>query len=243
MDKIVKVDILAIGAHPDDVELSCAGTLINEVRKGQTVGILDLTKGELGTRGTVESRKEEAEDAAKIIGASFRKILDLGDGTFQNAEAEQKAIMQVIRACKPDIVLGNALDDRHPDHGRAATLIKDACFFSGLRMIETKDETGRVQEAFRPRLLMHYIQDRWITPDIVIDISDSLETKMKAVDAFKSQFFDPNSKEPETYISSSKFRDGIIARAQEMARQKGFTYGEGFCLHRPPGVKNLMDIF
>jgi bacillithiol biosynthesis deacetylase BshB1 len=236
-----KLDILAFGAHPDDVELSCAGTLIAEIASGKTVGIIDLTRGELGTRGTVAIRDQEATDAAAILGITVRENLDLADGFFRTNEGSIKAVIRAIRKYKPNVVLANALRDRHPDHGKGAELLKEAFFLSGLRMIETEDEHG-IQAPWRPSALYNYIQDRIITPDFVVDISAHIEQKMDAIKAFKSQFFDPNSKEPNTYIASETFLDGIYSRAQEMGREPGFKYAEGFTQTRVPGVKSLFNL-
>jgi len=239
----LKLDILAFAAHPDDVELSCVGTLIKQVKLGNTVGIIDFTLGEMGTRGTVEQRKEEAQASAKLMGASVREMIDLGDSSFQNSRKEQLAIIQKIRKYQPDIVLTNALDDRHPDHGRGAALLKDAAFFSGLRKIETKDDDGKAQQAWRPRLVLNYIQSKYIQPDIVVDITEEWDKKMECILAFKSQFYNPESKEPETYISSPGFLDLIKARAIELGNLNGFKYAEGFTMQYAPGVKDLMKVF
>lgn len=238
----MKLDILAFSAHPDDVELSCAGTLIAAAQKGKTVGIIDLTEGELGTRGTVEMRFKEAEAASKIMGVTVRENLNLGDGTFKNNLTEQKAIIKKIRKYQPDIVLANAITDRHPDHGRAANLLRDAFFFSGLEKIETKDE-GKIQKVWRPRLLLHYIQSQWVNPNLVVDISHTFDKKMEAVKAYTSQFHNPNSKEPATFISSPQFMKLIEARAIEFGNLQGFTYAEGFTMTYPPGVKSLGDVY
>lgn len=237
----MKLDILAFAAHPDDVELSCAGTIIAEVEKGKTAGIIDLTQGELGTRGSVEQRFKEAAAAAKILGLSARENLNLGDGTFKNSFTEQKAVITAIRKYTPDIVLANAITDRHPDHGKAAELLKDACFLSGLKKIKTK-LNGEEQEAWRPRLLLHYIQSQWINPDVVIDISHTFDKKMESIRAYSTQFYNPNSHEPETFISSPHFIELLKARAIEMGNLQGFTYAEGFTMAYPPGVKSLNDI-
>lgn len=237
----MKLDILAFAAHPDDVELSCAGTIIAEVEKGKTAGIIDLTQGELGTRGSVEQRFKEAAAAAKILGLSARENLNLGDGIFKNSFTEQKAIITVIRKYKPEIVLANAITDRHPDHGKGAELLRDSCFLSGLKKIKTK-LNGEEQEAWRPRLLLHYIQSQWINPDVVIDISHTFDKKMESIRAYSTQFYNPNSHEPETFISSPHFIELLKARAIEMGNLQGFTYAEGFTMAYPPGVKSLNDI-
>ncbi len=239
----MNLDILAFGVHPDDVELSCAGTLMVQKKNGNKVGIIDLTLGELGTRGTTEIRLCEANNAAKIIGATVRENLKMRDGFFKNDEEHQLRVIQCIRKYKPQIVFANAIDDRHPDHGRAAELLRDSFFLSGLRMIETKDENGNIQDAWRPRLILNYIQDRWINPSIVVDISEFMNKKIDAIKAFKSQFYDPNSTEPATYIASENFFNSIPARAMEMGRASGFKYAEGFTSSKILGVKDISKIF
>ena len=235
----MKLDILAIAAHPDDVELSAGGTLAKHARMGYQTGIVDLTKGELGTRGTPEIRAKESAASAEILGLSMRDQLDLGDGFFENSKQEQLAIIRVLRKYQPDMVLCNAPEDRHPDHGKGGGLARDAAFLSGLQKICTYDEHGQEQEAWRPKKVLHYIQDRWLKPDVVVDISDDFDTKMKAIRAFKSQFFDPNSKEPETYISKPVFLDYLEARALEMGHGIAVRYGEGFLLSTPVPVADL----
>lgn len=237
----MKIDILAIGVHPDDVELSCSGTLAKEIKAGKTAGILDLTKGELGTRGNAELRSKEANEAAKIMGVSFRKQLDFKDGFFENNEAHQKQIIEVIRLHQPDIILCNAISDRHPDHGRAAKLTADACFYSGLSKIETTHE-GQAQKAWRPKAVYHYIQDHYIHPDFVIDITAQMEIKHKAIMAFSSQFYDPNSKEPVTPISSKEFLDFLNSKMSIWGRAIGVPYAEGFTVNRYPGIESLFDL-
>lgn len=238
----MKLDILAFAAHPDDTELSCAGTLASHVAQGKKVGVVDLTQGELGTRGTPETRRKEAAESAEIIGLSVRDNLKMADGFFKNDKEHQLQIIKKIRQYQPDILLANAISDRHPDHGRASELVKEAVFYSGLRMIETEDEEGNAQTPWRPRLVMHYIQSMPIVPDILVDVSDHWETKMKAVRAFKSQFFDPNSKEPETYISSEGFMKSVEARSIEFGQIIGVKYAEGFTLDRYTGVKDVTQL-
>ena len=223
----MKLDILAFGAHPDDVELSCSGTIIKNISLGKRIGIIDLTRGELGTRGTAAIRLKESAEAAKILGVSFRENLKMEDGFFQNDKKHQLKVIQKIRQYKPDIVLANALEDRHPDHGRAAKLIADASFLSGLRKIETK-LNGKKQEAWRPKAVYHYIQYRKLNPDFVVDISSLMEKRMEALKAFRSQFFNPDSKEPETLISSSEFLKHIYSRAAEHGKLINVQYAEGF---------------
>lgn len=237
----MKVDILAIGAHPDDVELSCSGTLAKHVQMGEKIGILDLTKGELGTRGSAELRTKEAEAAAKILKASFRVQLDMKDGFFVNDEKHQLLIIEQIRKYKPEIVLCNAVSDRHPDHGRAAKLVSDACFYSGLIKIETLIE-GKKQEAWRPKALYHYIQDHFIHPDFVIDVTEYMDVKHDSIKAYSSQFFDPNSKEPSTPISSKEFLESLNSKMSIWGRSIGVQYAEGFTVDRYPGVNSLFDL-
>lgn len=239
----MKLDILAIAAHPDDVELGCAGTLLAQMALGKKVGILDLTRGELGTRGTPEGRLREAAEAARILGTSVRDNIGLADGFFRNDEAHQRAIIPYIRKYQPDIVLANAVGDRHPDHGRAGELIYESCFYSGLRMVETRDEAGRAQAAWRPKNVFHFIQDRYIEPDFVVDITAYWDKKIEAMLAFRSQFFVPDgpagTSEPQSYISSPEFLDFIRARAEEMGHAIGVKYGEGFTSKRQLGVRDL----
>ena len=237
----MKIDILAFGVHPDDVELSCAGTIAKHISLGKKVVIADLTRGELGTRGTAEIRDKEAEDAAKILGVSARENLNFKDGFFSNDEKHQLEIVKLIRKYQPEIILANAIDDRHPDHGRAAKLIDDACFISGLIKVETLLD-GAKQNAWRPKAVYHYIQDRYIKPDFLVDISGFMKQKMDSYLAYKSQLYDKNSKEPATYISSQQFLDSITSRASEFGRIIGVEYAEGFCTHRLAGVKNLFDL-
>jgi bacillithiol biosynthesis deacetylase BshB1 len=237
----MKIDILAIGIHPDDVELSCTGTLLKHIAKGKKVAILDLTLGELGTRGNAEIRTKEAMASAKIQGVSFRKQLQLKDGFFENNEASQRAIIEVIRDCQPDIVLCNAISDRHPDHGRAAQLTIDACFYSGLVKIETV-LNGTKQLAWRPKAVYHYIQDQYLKPDFVIDVTEYRDKKHEAIKAFSSQFYDPNSKEPETPISGKEFLDYVDAKMMICGRSIGVKYAEGFIASRTVGVKDLFDL-
>jgi bacillithiol biosynthesis deacetylase BshB1 len=219
----MKLDILVMAAHPDDAELSCAGTILKHIAAGKKVGIVDFTRGELGTRGTPEIRLQESADATKILGLQARENLGIRDGFFRNDEETQLKLIEVIRKYQPDIVLANALEDRHPDHGKGAQLAIDACFLSGLRQIKTGD-----LPAWRPAQVYHYIQDRYLEPDFVVDISSQWDQKVAAIRAFKSQFFDPNSAEPASYISSPDFLNFIQARAMEMGHKIGVKYGEGF---------------
>lgn len=235
----MKLDVLAIGVHPDDVELSCSGTLINEVKKGKKVGILDLTQGELGTRGTVETRYEEAAAAAKIMGIDVRENLKMRDGFFKNDETHQLQLITAIRKYQPEIVIGNVLDDRHPDHGRAGSLIYDACFLSGLRQIKTFNDKGEEQEKWRPKYLLHYLQDRFFEPDFIVDISDVFEQRMESIRAYKTQFHSPDSNEPDTYLSQPEFFDALVARCRLMGKRIGVKYGEGFLSKKNIGISNL----
>ena len=237
----MKVDVLAIGVHPDDVELSCSGTIAKHIALGKTVGILDLTLGELGSRGSAELRTKEANESAKILGVSFRTQLNFKDGFFVNDEIHQRQIIQQIRKHQPEIVLCNAVSDRHPDHGRAAKLTADACFYSGLIKIETS-LNNEIQKAWRPKAVYHYIQDHYIHPDFVIDISAYFETKHKAIMAFSSQFYNANSNEPQTPISSKEFLESLNSKMAIWGRSIGVTYAEGFTVNRYPGVKSLFDL-
>ncbi len=238
----MKLNILAIAAHPDDVELTCSGTLLKHIKNGHKVGIVDLTRGELGTRGDVNTRNKESEMASKILGIHVRENLNLADGFFRKDNETLLKVIAVIRKYQPDIILCNAITDRHVDHGRGADLVAEAAFLSGLRKIETTDN-HLVQEAWRPQAVYHYIQDRFIKPDFVVDITNEFSVKMQSILAYSSQFFDPNSTEPETPISSKAFLDFLEARAAEFGRSIGVKYGEGFNVQRPLGVNNLMDLF
>jgi bacillithiol biosynthesis deacetylase BshB1 len=235
----MKLDVLAIGAHPDDVELGCSGALINEVKRGKKVGIIDLTQGELGTRGTIETRYQEAADAAKIIGVHVRENLKFRDGFFVNDEAHQLKLISVIRKYQPEIVIGNIMEDRHPDHGKAGSLIYDSCFLSGLRQVKTSDENGREQEKWRPKYLFHYIQDRFYEPDLIVDISDVWEQRMESIKAYKTQFHDPNSTEPQTYLSNPEFLDAITGRARLLGKRIGVQFAEGFISKKNIGIRNF----
>ncbi|MFZ9660823.1 MAG: bacillithiol biosynthesis deacetylase BshB1 [Chitinophagaceae bacterium] len=237
----MKLDILAIGVHPDDVELGCSGVLINEIKQGKKAGIIDLTQGELGTRGTIETRFEEAANAAKIIGVSVRENLKMRDGFFKNDEEHQLKLIRSIRKYKPEVVFGNILDDRHPDHGRAGKMIADACFLSGLSKIETVDENGQSQEKWRPRHLFHYIQDWYHEPDLFFDISDVFEQRMDSIKAYSTQFHTSQNSNagPQTYISTPDFLDAVISRARLFGKRIGVKYAEGFVTQKKIGIKNL----
>lgn len=237
----MKLDILAFGAHPDDVELSCSGTLAKEVSLGKKVGIIDLTRGELGTRGSVEIRNAESAKASEIMGVSVRENLDMRDGFFVNDEAHQLKVIQMIRKYRPEIVLCNAIKDRHIDHGKGSKLVSDACFLSGLVKIET-ELNGEKQEAWRPKVVYHYIQWQIIEPDFVVDISDFIDVKMQSVLAYSSQFYDPNSKEPVTPITSKNFIDSVKYRAEDLGRLVGVAFAEGFTTERYLTVNSLTDL-
>jgi bacillithiol biosynthesis deacetylase BshB1 len=237
----MKLDILVIAAHPDDAELACSGTIRKHLALGKKIGIVDLTRGELGTRGTPEIRLVESAAATEILGIQVRENLGLADGFFQNEPASQLKLIEVIRAYQPEIVFANALEDRHPDHGKGAQLAIDACFLSGLRKIDTQRD-GQKQAEWRPKHVFHYIQDRYLEPDFVIDITEHWETKEAAIRAFRSQFFDPNSNEPASYISNPDFLDFIEARAREMGHKIGVTYGEGFQTQKTIAIQDLSSL-
>ncbi|MCZ8146075.1 bacillithiol biosynthesis deacetylase BshB1 [Flavobacterium sp.] len=237
----MKLDILAFGAHPDDVELGCSGTLAKEVALGRKVGIVDLTRGELGTRGSVEIRNQESAKASEILGIHVRENLDFRDGFFTNDEAHQMKIIQLLRKYQPDIVICNAIDDRHIDHGKGSKLVSDACFLSGLRKIVTEWE-GSVQLAWRPKAVYHYIQWKPIEPDVVVDITGYMDQKMASILAYGSQFYDPNSKEPETPIATKNFLDSVRYRAQDLGRIVGVEHAEGFTVERYVAVHSLQDL-
>lgn len=237
----MKLDILAFGAHPDDVELGCSGTIAKEISLGKKVGIIDLTRGELGTRGSLKIRNQEAAAAAKILGVSVRENLDMRDGFFVNDEAHQLQIITMLRKYRPEIVLCNAIDDRHIDHGKGSKLVSDACFLSGLVKIETNLD-GQNQEAWRPKLVYHYIQWKNITPDFVVDITGYNDKRVASILAFTSQFYNPNSNEPETLIASKNFLESLNYRAQDLGRLIGTDYGEGFTVERYLAVNSLSDL-
>ena len=234
----MKLDILAFGAHPDDVELGCSATIAKEIALGKKVGIVDLTRGELGTRGSAELRDKEAMKAAEILGVSVRENLGFADGFFTNDKEHQMEIIKMIRKYQPEIVLCNAIDDRHIDHPKGSQLVSDACFLSGLLKIET-EINGQVQEKWRPKQVYHYIQWKNIEPDFVVDVTGYIDKKIASVMAYSSQFFDPNSKEPETPITSKNFTDSIDYRARDLGRLIGVEYAEGFTSERYVAVENL----
>jgi bacillithiol biosynthesis deacetylase BshB1 len=237
----MKLDILAFGAHPDDVELGCGGTLAKEITLGKKVGIIDLTRGELGTRGSASLRDKEACNAKEILGVSIRENLAFADGFFINDKKHQLEIIKVLRKYQPDIVLCNAIDDRHIDHPKGSKLVSDACFLSGLLKISTNFE-GKEQEKWRPKHVYHYIQWKNIEPDFVVDISGYIDIKVNAVMAYSSQFYDPKSKELETPITSKNFIDSIVYRAQDLGRLIGVEMAEGFTVERYAAVESLSDL-
>jgi bacillithiol biosynthesis deacetylase BshB1 len=236
----MKLDLLAFGVHPDDIELSCAGTLLVEKNNGKKVGIIDLTRGELGTRGTAQTREEEAQNSAKILGVDVRENLEMADAFFKNDEENQRKIISALRKYKPDIILCNAPDDRHPDHGRSAQLVADAAFLSGLRKVETFDG-GKKQEIWKPKYVFNYIQDIYINPSFVIDISEVIEEKLASVRAFKTQFYVPgeNENEPQTYISSPEFLESVINRSKMFGKMIGVKHAEGFISKKMIGMKTF----
>lgn len=238
----MKLDILAFGAHPDDVELSCSGTIAKEISFGKKVGIVDLTKGELGTRGSATIRMQEATKAKEILGVSVREQLDFADAFFINNKEHQLKVIAMIRKYQPEIVLCNAIDDRHIDHGKGSSLVSDACFLSGLRKIETSYE-GKKQTHWRPKQVYHYIQWKNLKPDFVVDITGFLETKMAAVLAYSSQFYDPKSNEPESPITSKNFLNSVRYRAEDLGRLVGVSHAEGFTTERVMAVKSLDNLF
>jgi len=233
-----KLDILAFGAHPDDVELGCGGTLLGAIAEGKKVGVIDLTKGELGTRGTTSQRLKEAQLASEVMGLTIRENLGMADGFFLNDKEHQFAIIETIRRFQPTIIFCNAPEDRHPDHGRAGSLVEEASFLSGLSKIKTT-HNGVEQEAWRPTQVFHYIQSRSLTPNFVVDISAHMEKKMESILAHSSQFYDPNSNEPETFISGTAFLEFVKGRAKELGQQIGVQYAEGFITKKLLGIGSL----
>ena len=233
---MMKLDILVFGAHPDDVELGCAGTVIKEVQRGKKIGIIDLTRGELGTRGTAKIRDAETKDATEIMGVEIRENMNFKDGFFKDDEQHKLSLIKKIRQYKPEIVITNAVSDRHPDHPRGSQITVDACFLAGLEKIDTG------QDIWRPRAIYHYIQFNNLTPDIVVDISNQMELKLKAVKAYKTQFYNSESDESETIISKKDFLESVKYRAKDLGRQSGCEYAEGFIAHQLPKVKSLFDL-
>lgn len=237
----MKLDLLVFAVHPDDAELGCSGTIIKHIAAGKRVGIVDFTRGELGTRGTAEIRDVEAADSAIIMGLHARENLNFRDGFFKNDEAHQLEVVKMIRKYQPEIVLSNALHDRHPDHGKAGDLVNDACFLAGLPKVSTQLD-GKEQMSSRPRLVLQYIQDRYIEPDVIIDITPFMEMKIQAIKAFKTQFYNPDHHEQETYISSPDFFESVISRSREFGKSIGGTYGEGFTCRKLLGVDSLFEL-
>ncbi len=237
----MKLDILILAAHPDDAEISCGGTIAKHISLGHQVGVVDLTRGELGTRGTAAIRDQEAAAAAKVLGLSIRENLGLRDGFFINKEEDQIKVVTAIRKFQPDIVLSNAIHDRHPDHGRASDLVYESCFLSGLAKVETRDQ-GKPQEAWRPKAVYYFVQSQYIQPNFIVDVSDFWEKKMESLKAYKSQFYDPQSKELATFISNPGFLKLIEARGHEMGYAIGAKYGEGFTARNLIGVNNLFHL-
>jgi bacillithiol biosynthesis deacetylase BshB1 len=237
----MKLDILAFGAHPDDIELSCGATIAKEISLGKKVGIIDLTRGELGTRGSAELRDEEAANAAKALGVTIRENLRFRDGFFVNDEAHQLEVIKMIRKYRPDVVICNAIEDRHIDHGKGSKLVSDACFLSGLLKIGTQLD-GEQQEQWRPKLVYHYIQWKNITPDFVVDVTGFMDKKVESLMAYKSQFYDPNSTEPVTPIATKNFKESILYRAADLGRLINTEYAEGFTVERYLAVNSLGDL-
>ena len=237
----MKLDILVFGAHPDDVELSCGATIAKEISLGKKVGIIDLTRGELGTRGSAALRDEEAANAASILGVTIRENLRFRDGFFTNDEPHQLEVIKMIRKYRPDVIIANAIDDRHIDHAKGSKLVSDACFLSGLMKIET-EYNGEFQEAWRPRVVYHYIQWKNLTPDFVVDVTGFIDVKVQSLMAYKSQFYDPNSTEPVTPIATKNFKESILYRAADLGRLINTEYGEGFTAERHVAVSSLSNL-
>jgi len=238
----MKIDILAFGAHPDDVELGCGATIAKLVSHGKKVGIIDLTQGEMGTNGSPETRMKEANEAASVLGVKFRENLNFRDAFIENNEKHQMEVIKLLRLYKPEIVICNAIEDRHIDHPKASKLVSDSCFLSGLKKIKTHDDSGNSQSVWRPKLVYHYIQWKDITPDIVVDVTGFLDTKMKAIKAFSSQFYSSASSRESTPISSKNFLDNIRYRSKNIGRLIGTEEGEGFNCERYPAVSNITDL-
>lgn len=231
-----KLDILAFGAHPDDVELGCSGTILKHLKNGLKIGIIDLTRGELGTRGTVETRNQETINSTKVLGVQLRENMDFKDGFFENNEENKIELIKKIREYRPETVLTNAPTDRHPDHGRSSDLTIDACFLSGLEKIETG------QDVWRPKHIYHYIQFNTILPDFVVDITEQMDKKLESVLCYKTQFYNPESKESETIISSEDFLESVKYRARDLGRQSDCKYAEGFVSNQTLKVNSLKDL-
>lgn len=235
----MKIDILAFGVHPDDVELGCAGTLLASIHQGKKAGIVDLTRGELGTRGNAETRDAESSAAAAVLGLHARENLEMADGFFEHNRENILKIVTVLRKYRPDIILCNAPEDRHPDHGRSSKLVSDAAFLSGLRKIETQDTAGKQQEAWRPKYVFYYIQDKYLEPDFVFDISPFHDKKRQAIQCYATQFYNPELGEPNTYISSPEFLESITAREIILGKRIGVRFAEGFISEKMIGVHSF----
>ena len=234
----MKLDILAFGAHPDDVEISCGATLLKYTKEGKSIGIIDLTKGELGTRGSTEKRYEEANKAAVFLNLKIRENLNMGDGFIAHSKENKLKIIECIRKYQPELILANSVHDRHPDHAKGAKLVAEATFLSGLRKIETKMD-GIPQEAYRPKMLLHYVQDYYLTPDVILDVSETGKEKIELIKCYSSQFYNPSSKEPQTPISGEEFFDYLEGRMLSLGRELGVKYGEAYTIDRTLGVKDL----
>ena len=237
----MKLDILAFGAHPDDVEISCGATLLKYAKEGKSIGIIDLTEGELGTRGSSEKRYEEANKAAEILGLKIRQNLNMGDGFITQSEENKLKIIECIRKYQPELILANSVHDRHPDHAKGAKLVAEASFLSGLRKIETKSD-GLPQQPYRPKMLLHYVQDYYLTPDVILDVSETGKEKIELIKCYDSQFYNPSSKEPKTPISGEEFFDYLEGRMLSLGRELGVKYGEAYTIDRTLGVKDLFSL-
>ena len=237
----MKLDILAFGAHPDDVEISSGATLLKYAKEGKSIGIIDLTEGELGTRGSIEKRYEESKKAASFLGLKIRENLNMGDGFITQSEENKLKIIECIRKYKPELILANSVHDRHPDHAKGAKLVAEASYLSGLRKIETKID-GIPQEAFRTKMLLHYVQDYYLTPDVILDVSETGKEKIELIKCYDSQFYNPSSKEPKTPISGEEFFDYLEGRMLSLGRELGVKYGEAYTLDRTPGIKDLFSL-
>jgi N-acetylglucosamine malate deacetylase 1 len=236
---MIKVDVLVFAAHPDDAELSCSGTIVKEVKQGKVVAVVDITQGELGTRGSIETRYAEAKSASEIMGIHYRENLKLPDGFFEINQTSINKVIQCIRKYQPDMILANSLEDRHPDHARAGKLVEEAAFLAGLRKIETFDAEGNAQPRWRAAYVLHYVQDVYHHPNVVIDITDVSEQRMKAISAYSSQFNSPGAEEPATYISTPSFYEAIVARARLFGKLIGVQYAEGYVSRKAIGIKNF----
>ena len=237
----MKLDILAFGAHPDDVEISTGATLLKYAKEGKSIGIIDLTEGELGTRGSTEKRYKEANKAAEFVGLKIRENLKMGDGFIAHSQENKLKIIECIRKYQPELILANSIHDRHPDHAKGAKLVAEASYLSGLRKIKTKMD-GILQEAFRPKMLLHYVQDYYLTPDVILDVSETGKEKIELIKCYDSQFFDPSSKEPKTPISGEEFFDYLEGRMLSLGRELGVKYGEAYTIDRTLGVKDLFSL-